>query len=61
MINDERISSGSASRILGISQEAVRRMVKRGALMPCDETPLGRLFSRREVERLRDERAKSKK
>jgi hypothetical protein len=53
---NEYLTSAQAARILDLSAERVRQLAQTGALA-CTVTPLGRLFRRTEVERLKSERA----
>lgn len=48
--SDEQMGTTSASRLLDLSEGSVRRLAREGTL-PHIQTPLGRLYSRRELER----------
>jgi excisionase family DNA binding protein len=50
------ITTGEAARLLGVTPRRVRQIVAAGRLAPVFATPLGRLYSPQEVERLRRER-----
>jgi len=50
------LSAGQAGRVIGVSDETIRRLVLRGKL-PALDTPIGRLFLPEDVERVRSERA----
>lgn len=50
------LSTGDVRRVLGVSNQAVHKMVKAGRL-PFVDTPAGRLYPREAVNRLKDERA----
>jgi excisionase family DNA binding protein len=52
----ELITVGSAARLLGLSENYVRRLAEAGVLPP-HRTAYGRLFNRGDVERLATERA----
>ncbi len=49
------LSAGQAGRVIGVSDETIRRLVMRGKL-PALDTPIGRLFTPEDVERVRLER-----
>lgn len=49
------LSVGQAARSLGVSSQYVDRLARSGRLAYC-ATPLGRLFSEAEIERIRRER-----
>ncbi len=58
---EKLLSVADASRILGVTPQTVRLMVRRGALQVAAQTEGGiRLFSRSDVERLAAERAQAK-
>jgi excisionase family DNA binding protein len=50
------LTPGQAARLLNLSPQRVRQMADEGRL-PCDRTPLGRLFPAEAVEALARERA----
>jgi DNA-binding transcriptional MerR regulator len=54
-MESEALTSAQAARILDLSAERVRQLADTGVLA-CTTTPLGRLFKRSDVERLRAER-----
>ena len=57
MVNEtEWLAPNQAGLRLGVSAERIRQLERAGRL-PCLRTPLGRLFSREQVERLAAERA----
>jgi excisionase family DNA binding protein len=51
------LSPSQVARLLGVSSQRVIQLANEGKL-PCERTPLGRLFDRVDVERLARERAK---
>ncbi|OGQ81188.1 MAG: hypothetical protein A2289_10970 [Deltaproteobacteria bacterium RIFOXYA12_FULL_58_15] len=59
---DQLLSTLDASRVLGLSQDAVRRMARAGRLVADEETPGGqRLFRQSTVENLAAEREKARR
>jgi excisionase family DNA binding protein len=53
--HEPMLSSSQAARLLEVSSERVRQLADAGKL-PCERTPLGRLFDRADVEALAAER-----
>ncbi len=58
-MDDARLTRSQVAQRLGISPERVRQLTKAGRL-PCEVTPLGRLYREGDVERLSAERARSR-
>ena len=54
-LSDTTLTTGQAARVLAVSPDWIRKLVRQGVL-PCIETPLGRLIPSEAVERLRQER-----
>jgi hypothetical protein len=52
------LSTSQTARLLDCSEAHVRALANRGDLA-CDDSPLGRLFRREDVEALKTERAKT--
>lgn len=52
----EQVPTGAAARFLGISDTRLRQLVREGKVA-AEETPLGFLFDRVELERVAGERA----
>ena len=50
------MTTAEAARVLGVTPATVRAMARDGKLR-AKQTPYGRLFAERDVERLRQERA----
>ena len=59
---DPLLSSADVGQILGVTPEAVRKMVQAGRLVPDEQTPSGfRLFRQSTVERLAAQRAEQRR
>jgi excisionase family DNA binding protein len=56
-IGDKYLSLGQCAALLGVSRQTVDTMIKRGRLRPTLETPLGKLYARAEVLRVKKVRA----
>lgn len=52
------MSTNEAARVLGLTAESIRRLADQGRLKAVGRTAAGRVFNRRDVEALRDARAK---
>jgi hypothetical protein len=50
----------STAKVLGVTPDRVRQMAQHGDLIPLEVTSLGRLFTRRSVQRLARQRANTK-
>lgn len=53
---EKSISTGEASRLLGVSQQSIRNFIRDGKLK-ATKTQLGNLVDQADVERLREERS----
>jgi hypothetical protein len=58
--NDQLLSTAQAARILCVTPDRVRQMAQNGDLVPLAVTSLGRLFARTAVERLANQRARTR-
>ena len=60
-LRGDYLSVGQCAVLLGVSRQSVDLMIKRGRLRPTLETPLGKLYARAEVLRVKKARDKTRR
>jgi len=58
--SDDLIGTGQAARLLGISSERVRAIVREGGLAAVARTSVGSVYRRADVEALAEKRARER-